>query len=336
MDLVETELDEAVEFDKIFSSCWYNSNRVLAGTKSNKLLSWSFNGKKKSFEVVPLLNSGKNISPDSCGIHSISVNPSSSLLVTGAVDPSELGVYSLPKFSPEKILTGHKNWSFSCAFLNDNCVISGSKDKTVCLWKLNENQELFILPPYLRKIVHKDKIRDLKALNRLKAFATLSSDHTIKIWDQETFEMINNFYLEDMSELVCMAFDEVRGLLAIGSKLHTSLFDIRSNKLLQNISIPDGRVRSLNFYGNYVSMGGGGGYLSFYDLQKMGYSKLNSKQDIYYYMSGKGWKESDTQGAHAIFTHNYNPEGNMLFVAGGPLNSSSLGCYSAIWSKPIV
>lgn len=68
----------------------------------------------------------------------------------------------------------------------------------------------------------------------------------------------------------------------------------------------------------------------------MGFSKTNSKQDnLYHYMSGKGWKESDTQGVHAIFTHNYNPEGNKLFVAGGPLNSSSLGCYAAIWSKPL-
>jgi len=195
---------------------------------------------------------------------------------------------------------------------------------------------LFILPTYMKKAVHKDKIRDLKVLNRLKAFATLSSDHTIKIWDQESFQMLNDFQLEEMSELVCMAFDEVGGLLAVGSKNYTSLYDIRSNALVQNITIPDGRVRSLNFYGNYIGIGGGGGYLSFYDLQKKGYAKLNSKQDIFYYMSGKGWKESDTQGAHAIFTHSFNPDGSMLFVAGGPLNSSSLGCYSAIWSKPLV
>jgi len=334
MDLVEHEFEEVRQIDKIFSSCWYKSSMVVAGTKDNKLICWKL-GNKKSFEVIPLLDSGKNISPDSCGIHSVSINPSNSLLVTGATDPSELGIYDMPSFFPKHILTGHSNWSFSCAFLNDNCVISGSKDKTICLWKLNENQDRFILTPYVQKAIHQDKIRDLKVLPNLKSIATLSSDRTIKVWDQHTFGLTTTINLDGMSELVCLAYDNTSGVIAVGSKYLTSLFDIRSNTLIQSVSIQDGRIRSLNFSGNYISIGGGGGYFSFYNIRKMEYSKVNSNKEdpVFYYMTGKGWKETNTYGGHAIFTHNFDPEEKMLFVAGGPISSSCSGCYAAVWSK---
>lgn len=52
-------------------------------------------------QIPNLKSSGKHkINSENCGIHSIKINPSRNLLVTGAEEPHEVAVYKLPSFEP--------------------------------------------------------------------------------------------------------------------------------------------------------------------------------------------------------------------------------------------
>lgn len=50
-------------------------------------------------QIPNLKSSGKfKLNGENCGIHSIKINPSKTLLVTGAEEPHEVAVYKLPSF----------------------------------------------------------------------------------------------------------------------------------------------------------------------------------------------------------------------------------------------
>jgi WD repeat-containing protein 40A len=332
----EKDLQFISGIDKIFASKWYDNNTIFAGTKDNKLIKLVVNGKNNEMKQIPLIPSLNRVSSDCCGIHSIAINPSSNLLVTGGADPSDLGVYKLPTMTPISLLTGHENWSFACDFLNDDTVISGSRDKSVCVWRVSQDDANFYRTPIIKKLNHNHKVRDLKVINRYESFATLSSDCTLKIWNQKDFEVSKTINLEGRHDLVSMAVDDTIGIIAVGSQSKISLYDIRQNQIIKDIpSLDDGQgVRSLNIDGNIVSIGGAIGRLSFFDLIKSEYIKLNeSAPEQLYFKTGNGWKLNESSAIkHAIYTHNFNHSKTKLFVAGGPINYHDVGSYASVWS----
>ena len=76
---------------------------------------------------TPLKSHPKSVNvPNHCGVHSIAVNPSRTLLVTGAEHVNDVAFYTLPDLEPVAVGYGaHSYWIFDFAWLDDQYVCSG-------------------------------------------------------------------------------------------------------------------------------------------------------------------------------------------------------------------
>ncbi|KAJ3278394.1 DDB1- and CUL4-associated factor 12 [Borealophlyctis nickersoniae] len=323
------------------------------------------------------------------GVHSIAINPSRTLIAIGAGEPTEyIQVYRLPTFDPHAVLTGHMDMVFSVAWIDDHTLISGSRDTSVKMWRVAPSDSITsssptpfhpiistlptlsgtpisIIPPVLSRQSHRSKVRDLQFnphANRSAAAATLSTDGTVKIWDVSTLTVADSIPLFHTNETVCLALDAAAGTYAVGSQCHISFVDPRVAAVVASVdSVDEGwGVRSLSIDNGVMTVGGGLGRLSFFDVRAQRYigwehqdadkrnfgNPLNhgtpakDGSPIQYLAVGAGWLQHDQvymnhfQGLevrNAVYTLSYDRTGTRLFAAGGPLQLNLRGCYAGLW-----
>lgn len=119
--------------DKIFASHWLDCKNIVYGTKCNKLCILNVLTGKST--VIPMVEGPTPPDPENnCGIHSVEMNPSRTMLATGGENPNNLSVYKLPEFEPICLGLGHSDWIFSLAWLNEHVVVTGSRDGSLGVW----------------------------------------------------------------------------------------------------------------------------------------------------------------------------------------------------------
>lgn len=139
--LKENEFDlTRSQINKIFSAQWLDDRKVIMGTKCNKIVMLDTISGKYSIQN-PLKSHKKSTNiQNHCGIHSISINPSRSLLATGAEHVNDIAVYSLPSMEPVSVGYGaHSYWIFDILWLDDEHVCSGAGDNRLALWKIDSD-----------------------------------------------------------------------------------------------------------------------------------------------------------------------------------------------------
>ena len=78
---------------QVFCSQWLSHKQVIFGTKCNKLMVLDVNTRHMD-QIPSLQSSEKSVPPDQeSGIHSIEINPSRTLLATGARNSNDVAVY---------------------------------------------------------------------------------------------------------------------------------------------------------------------------------------------------------------------------------------------------
>jgi len=344
------------EMSKVFCSQWLSYKQVIFGTKCNKLMVLDVN--KKHMDQIPSLVSSENsVPPDQdCGIHSIEINPSRTLLATAAKNSNDVAVYRLPTLDP--ICVGenaHSDKIFDQTWLDDQFLVSGSRDGSIALWRITDEMIDQVTstdePSYqhIRPIVHKkckqaDRVRSLSYNCRTQEIAVVSLNGYIHCWNALKMKQVMSKRLPRALENVCLAMDEECQLYAVGSKAHTDLLDSRT---LQSVRKIPSRyqgcgIRSVSFKGNILTVGTGIGLMLFWDVRACKFleSNMNYMNNRVQLRASRGWVQREDiflEGFQnqsylpAIYTHCYNSSGTRLFAAGGPLKCYERGNYIGLW-----
>ncbi|XP_057380840.1 DDB1- and CUL4-associated factor 12 homolog isoform X1 [Daphnia carinata] len=333
------------EMNKIFCSQWLNGHQIVFGSKCNKLSVYDLN--KKELFSIPLLTSLQNRQPESqCGIHALAINPSQSVLATGAENTNDIAFYSLPTFDPLAIGEGaHGDWMFDLKWLDDCFLVSGSRDTTMALWKLEDANNPTVTnfkALAVKRCKTAEKVRALAFNKRDVEIAALSLNGYIHLWKADTFKQMGSQKLHHGTENVCLGYHDERNLYAVGSRSHTTVLDARSLQPIQNKNIaspyPTCGIRSVSFRGDILTIGTGTGSILFYDLRSSKYMLFKDTTKEIVFKTSTGWVAADdspqamARYTPAIYTHCYDSSGTRLFAAGGPLAVERRGNYASVWS----
>lgn len=337
--------------NKVFCSQWLSDRQVVFGTKCNKLMVYDVC--THSLDQIPsLLGRRDPMGPpdQQSGIHSVQINPSRTLLATGARNTCEIAVYRLPTLDPVCVgENAHKDWVFDMCWLDDQFLVSGSRDTRMALWKITDDLiNRLEVPTYqhisavsVKECRNSQKVRALTFNKTYDEVAALSLNGYIHIWSALSFQQKLSRKLPSSQENVCIAVQD-GGLYAIGCRSYTLLLDARTLQAVKKISsrYSGCGIRSASFQGNILTIGTGLGMLMFYDLRAGKYleSSINSSRTVVLKASrGFVYPEEDIDGAQnvkyvpAIYTHSYDSSGTRLFTAGGPLPATLTGNYAGLW-----
>lgn len=287
--------------NKVFCSTWLNDRQILFGTKCNKLIVLDVLS-RKIVQIPSLKSSDLSIPPKNpCGIHALQMNPSKTLVATGALNSNDIAIYRLPTLDPLFVGEGaHKDWIFDITWLDDEFLVSGSRDTTIALWRVQDSaksQKSVVeckdgeaaLPKFesmqplsVKFCKNAEKVRALLFNNNYQELVALSLNAYLHLWDAQTFKQKFSRQLPFSPENVCLAQQLDKSLYAVGSRSHVTLLDSRT---LQPASKIPSRyqscgIRSISFLGELLTIGTGMGIILFYDVRTTKYlEKVKSPID---------------------------------------------------------
>ena len=142
------------------------------------------------------------------GVYAMAANPSRTLHATGGLFPGEIGVYSLPTLEPLAVLKHHTDWIFSCTWLDDTTLLSGSRDQSLALWSLGDLAPTNTTTPFSQDLPSMARISvitqpnccsakptgKVRAVTNIKGHSTCASltpGGSVELWDSATLRPVS-------------------------------------------------------------------------------------------------------------------------------------------------
>ena len=373
-DSLVPTLPEAV--DKIFAACWLAGGLVLAGTKCNKLLEINTEARTSRAVSLPASPSGGQVIEAGCpnlgrrliaglggaggGIHTVALNPSHTLVSTGGTNVCDCIVLDPIGHRHVCTLVGHCDRLYDSDWMTETRLITASGDGTCKIWDVDGagEQVCGAMATFRghggssRAVATGDTaetsvpVRAAKYCREGGQVASLGDG--LCVWDPNVLRGGSaggarglEIELPRASGPVCLSFQP--NLVAVGSQHHLLLIDPRVGGIVKCVTpMQSGRedgIRSLSALDNVLSVGSGSGNLSFFDLRRDAFLRVDGGDPD---GCPGPWAGGGEGGRHpyclpldwphrpACFTHSWDPSGTRIFAAGGPIFSEAVGVYAAV------
>ncbi|XP_065194762.1 DDB1- and CUL4-associated factor 12-like protein 2 [Sycon ciliatum] len=332
--------------DKVFSSLWLSEHQVLCGTKDNQVLLYdTVVSKLIKIPTIPrpLGFRGEQCTSPRSGMHSLARSPSGDMLAAGGENVRDVAFYRLPSLDPYALGLGHQDWIFALKWLNDDIILSGSRDHRLSVWSLANTREGSVMSPVASYcFADSDLVRDMALCQRKQEVALLSPNGRLAFMNVSVMVKVHTVQTPAITDNVCVTINADQSMYAVGSSDCFLLADTCCCLWRRRVALPCGiqAVRSLAFQDHLLTVGCGSGEVLTYDTRNEKYlgslsspAKLVPRQgymrasDLLEYQAHIG----NNRIFQAVYTVAHSPSAQQLFVAGGPLNAPFFGNFASIY-----
>ncbi len=150
---------------------------VVASQSGVQVLSWPDRVQQRTLKTVAL------------NLHCLAFSPDGKLLAVGGGLPAESGILEVFAWSTGTQVarfTEHNDAIRAVAWLDDEKLISGSVDREIKLWTVDEKAS------FLTLIGHSRGINTMRLLENGKTLVSSSTDQSLRVWDVESGALIRS------------------------------------------------------------------------------------------------------------------------------------------------
>lgn len=95
----------------------------------------------KRYYFLSLPPSRREFNGINAGIHTLSINPSSTFVASGGENPCDIVVFKTPDIIGRAILEGFEDWVFGSVWITDSIIAGCGRDGSVRIWSLYESSK---------------------------------------------------------------------------------------------------------------------------------------------------------------------------------------------------
>ncbi len=331
--------------DKAFACAWLDERAALVSTKCHRLFRFDFRRGGGGASARR-----REIAMDVGGARAIAQTKTRErLCVSGGPGHDIIGFERGGEgdaIVPAYALRGHEDVVFGMDFIHRDALASASRDGSLRIFRLpreTSEEECAVCASPVVSIEptrggcgsrSSEKLRGVKLVYDAPSpqLATISSSGTVYQFDASTPHVVSQEYkLRGFAETSCVATDG--RVVAVGSRAHIGLIDFRMRGVVASFAVHSTRRRSLSLsatrslsfapHESILTIGGGRENVDFFDVRMRRYLK---------HLEGRlGREPLNDLHAPAIFSHEWDPTGTRLLVAGGPLLELIPGFYVGLW-----